>query len=225
MAEQKAKEDAEKATKRAAGFQSQLEKSRKESKERQDQIKELKHELAIVRQDRRMLGVRPAPVEPEERAAIQQAVHEKIKRQRKNSASVDEPVQLSELRAHDKAIVSDILKHHRNLLVPWSRILAKCVVGHQRVKFTSLPGITDFIDGFQLAVPDDFTTSDLQSFLKQHMLEVKISRARKFLEEGSKVRMTVRRQPICSTVPFVICPVVPFAERAELRWDLGVGMW
>ena len=77
-----------------------------------------------------MLGVRPAPVGPDEKAAIQQAVHEKIKRQRKSSVSVDEPVQLSELRAHDKAIISDILKHHRNLLVPWSRILTKCTVGH-----------------------------------------------------------------------------------------------
>ena len=100
-----------------------------------------------------MLGVRPAPVEPDERAAIQQAVHEKIKRQRKSSVSVDEPVQLSELRAHDKAIASEILKHHRNLLVPWSRILAQCSEGHQRNGLTSLTNITDIIDGFQLAVP------------------------------------------------------------------------
>ena len=120
-----------------------------------------------------MLGVRPEPVKPDERAAIVQAVHEKIKRQRKSSASIDEPVQLSELRAHDKAIISDILKHHRNLLVPWSRILTKCTVGRQREKFTSLTGINDFIDGFQLAVPDDFTTVELQSLLKKHMLEVK----------------------------------------------------
>ena len=95
-----------------------------------------------------MLGVRPAPVDPDERNALQQAVHEKIKRQRKSSVSADEPVSLSELRAHDKAIASDILKHHRNLLVPWSRILAKCTMGHQRSGFDSIPEITDFIDGF-----------------------------------------------------------------------------
>ena len=120
-----------------------------------------------------MLGVRPAPVEPDERAAIQQAVHEKIKRQRKSSVSVDEPVQLSELRAHDKAIASEILKHHRNLLVPWSRILAQCTVGHQRNGLTSLTNITDIIDGFQLAVPSDYQTSELQNLLKKHMLDVK----------------------------------------------------
>ena len=121
-----------------------------------------------------MLGVRPAPVGPDEKAVIQQAVHEKIKRQRKSNANVDEPVQLSELRAHDKAIASDILKHHRNLLVPWSQILTLCTKGHQRNGFTSLTDIVDFIDGFQLAVPHDYKTSELQNLLRKYMLDVKL---------------------------------------------------
>ena len=69
-------------------------------------IKVLRDQLTICKQELNVLGKRNIVLEPEQAARIEEAVHREIKRRRKNSVGPAEPVTLSERRAIDKEAAS-----------------------------------------------------------------------------------------------------------------------
>ena len=70
MAEQKLQKELVKASKATYGFQCKAKQLEEDKKKLQGEIKVLRDQLAICKQDLRVLGKRPARVEPEEAVAI-----------------------------------------------------------------------------------------------------------------------------------------------------------
>ena len=88
------------------------------------QIRTLQGELAIVNQECRLLGKRPSPADPEETEYLQEAVAREIKKRRRQSICNDAPVTLQERRKTDHASIASVLREHKDLLVPWTTVMA-----------------------------------------------------------------------------------------------------
>ena len=69
------------------------------------------------------------PTEPEDLAALEEAVHDQILKRRKTGANMEAPICLSELRALDRSSISEILKDMKPLLTSWDQILSRCLEG------------------------------------------------------------------------------------------------
>ena len=92
---------------------------------RQDkEIQALKDELAIQKQELRLLGKRPSPADPEETEYLQEAVAREIKKRRRQSIGNDAPVMLQERRKTDHVNIASVLREHKDLLVPWTTVMA-----------------------------------------------------------------------------------------------------
>ena len=74
--------------------------------------KVLQDQLAICRQEFRVLGKRTTQLEPEESKTITEAVFREIKRRRGSIASANDDISLKERRAVDKDTASAIIKNH-----------------------------------------------------------------------------------------------------------------
>ena len=55
---------------------------------------------------------------------------------------------LQEKRALDRANIETLIKSHKHLLVPWQKIMARCLATKQPQSFLQLKSVDDFIDGF-----------------------------------------------------------------------------
>ena len=119
------------------------------------QNKELKQQITINKQELKTLKRRVDPTEPEDLAALEEAVRDQIIKRRKTSTSLDFPISLNELRALDRSNISQILKEVKPLLTSWDQILARCLGRLHSDRFTNLKSVDDFIDGIQIRAPDD----------------------------------------------------------------------
>ena len=135
-------------------------------------IGKLQDKLAIANQELKLLTKHPVPQSIEEERAVREAVANQIKRRRGTSNAMDEPAQLPERRSFDKANIMELLKDLKHLLTPFGHILARLVAAKEPMPFKKLESVDDFIDGFQLTVPPEFTPLKLQGDLKDLDLEV-----------------------------------------------------
>ena len=130
---------------------------RKDQASLNKQNRELKQQVAINKQELKTLKKRVDPTEPEDLAALEEAIHDQIMKRRKTGASSEFPITLCELRALDRSNISEILKEMKPLLTSWDQILARCLEGLQPARFTDLKSVDDFIDGIQVRAPEDMT--------------------------------------------------------------------
>lgn len=121
------------------------------------QNKELKQQIAINKHELKTLKKRVDPTEPEDLAALEEAVHDQIMKRRKTGANSELPITLCELRALDRQNISQILKEMKPLLTSWDLILARCLEGLHSEKFINLKSVDDFIDGIQIRAPSDMS--------------------------------------------------------------------
>ena len=56
--------------------------------------------------------------------------------------------------------------------MPWTAILARALHDKEQKPFMPLRSNSDFIDGFEMTVPDDISAGHLQRMLKEHGLDV-----------------------------------------------------
>ena len=117
-----------------------------------EEIRVLKGELAITKQDYRLQFKRPVPLEPEERQALNEAVIREVKKRRKLNEVDSGVVTLRERRAHDTSVIKRTLKDHGKLLTPWSTIITNALSGITPQRFVWYSTPESFIDGFNLAV-------------------------------------------------------------------------
>ena len=89
-----------------------------------EEIKVIRDQLTIWRQEWRTLGKRNAPVEPREARALEEAVAREIKRRRKDNKDPAVPVTLQERRAADKAQIANLINENAIFLANWHGILA-----------------------------------------------------------------------------------------------------
>ena len=73
-------------------------------------IKTLQEQLALQKQELKVLGKRPLECDPDEEAALQQAVASQIKRRRQITDPQETPVTLKERRAFDRATIERLIK-------------------------------------------------------------------------------------------------------------------
>ena len=66
------------------------------------QNRELKQQITINKQELKTLKKRVDPTEPEDLAALEEAVHDQIMKRRKTGANSELPITLCELRALDR---------------------------------------------------------------------------------------------------------------------------
>lgn len=119
-----------------------------------------------------MLGKRPLQPDPEEEAALQQAVASQIKRRRRSTNTTGAKVTLQERRAFDRATIEKIIKDNKPILKRWTDILEACLRGKVPQPFLRMQSIDDFIDGFQLFCPPGFTVRSLERLLRDKGLEI-----------------------------------------------------
>ena len=92
-------------------------------------MKDLQDQLAIGRQEVRLLGRRTQQVEPEETNEIEQAVTNQILARRKTSANTEAPIRVQEKRAYEKEATMAMVRDHQELLISWDEILEACLAG------------------------------------------------------------------------------------------------
>ena len=73
-------------------------------------IKELKGQLAIYKQEFRLLGKRPIQAREEEEDELEEAVINEVKKRRRHGCGDGEPPTLKERRAYDMARIGEMLK-------------------------------------------------------------------------------------------------------------------
>jgi len=133
----------------------------------------LKEQLAIGKQELRVLGRRPQQVEPEEAAELQEAVTQRILARRKTGKATEQLITVQEKRAFEKDAIMKIVRDHRELLVKWDDILQDCLRGATPQQLLQLDSVTEFIDGFAIRAPANMTATQLRALLKQCGLDVK----------------------------------------------------
>ena len=94
-----------------------------------------------------------------------------IKRRRKPTVAADLPITLDERRAHDKANITSILKEYEGLLPSWDDVLTTLVQNRSSRSVERLKSVDDFIDGFELKVPDGLGFRQVQRILKEKMID------------------------------------------------------
>ena len=95
-------------------------------------------------------------MEPEERAILNEAIVQEVKKRRKLNEVDNGDVTLRERRAHDTSVIKRTLKDHGKLLTPWSTIITSALHGLSPQRFVWHRASEDFIDGFCLVVPVEF---------------------------------------------------------------------
>ena len=137
-----------------------------------EEIKVLRDQLSISRQENTQLGSRAVPVEPEEAMALREEVARDIKRRRGIESTVDKDVTLDEMRADGKAKIDQFIKDYKWLLTPWTRILDSLLAACTSYYFDHLSSVGDFIDGFMLNVGPNLSSAQVERFLKDQGLDV-----------------------------------------------------
>ena len=137
------------------------------------EVKDLKEQLVISKQEMRTLGRRPQPVEPHEAAEIQDVVINKVLARRKTSEGTEQPVTMIEKRAYEKDTIMSIVRDQEDLLVKWEDIMEACLRGATPQQLRQLNSVSDFIDGFAIRAPNGMTGGDLRRILKNKGMDVK----------------------------------------------------
>ena len=94
LKEESLKNTIDKANNTVKGLQLEKQKLKLENKRHKSEIKDLKDQLAITRQEARILGKRDAPETVDETAALLEAVTNQVKRNRRANHPNDAPVTL-----------------------------------------------------------------------------------------------------------------------------------
>ena len=99
-----------------------------------------------------MLGKRPLQPDPEEEAALQQAVASQIKRRRRSTNTTGAKVTLQERRAFDRATIEKIIKDNKPILKRWTDILEACLRCKVPQPFLRMQSIDDFTTASNFSV-------------------------------------------------------------------------
>ena len=64
---------------------------------------------------------------------------------------------LNEKRALGRSAITKLLKENKNLITPWTSIMESLLEGKPPAKFKTLTSVSEFIDGFELRVNNEYT--------------------------------------------------------------------
>ena len=117
----------ERACRKAAGIQKEKEQLLRELKQNTKEMMVLRDQVAIYKQEFRVLGKRHEVDRDQDALQLQEAVTNEIKRRRKPTTPTDLPITLNERRAHDRANIMKILKEYHGQLAHWDDILSSLV--------------------------------------------------------------------------------------------------
>ena len=159
------------------------------------------------------------PNDAKEAEDVQQAVDNEIKRRRKSTVPADLPITLDERRAHDKANVTRILKEYGSLLPSWDDVLEALVQNRSSRSVERLKSVDDFIDGFELKVPDGLCFRQVQRILKEKGIDALSpqgrAEGRHWVQLGSGPYDLDHNLPILGTIVEDFRQMMPQIVRSE----------